>query len=76
MKFWVGYAVPAGTPIPVVERLHKEIAQALVAPEAAKRLAEMGVDAVGNSSAEASQLVSDEIDRWTAVIKAAGIKPN
>jgi tripartite-type tricarboxylate transporter receptor subunit TctC len=75
MKFWVGYSVPAGTPQPVVDRLNREIVTAVNAPETKKRLTEMGVDAVGNTTAEATQLVSDEIDRWTAVIKAAGIKP-
>ncbi len=75
MKFWVGYSVPAGTPQPVVERLNREIITAVQAPDARKRFAEMGVDAVGNTSAEATRLVNDEIDRWTAVIKAAGIKP-
>jgi hypothetical protein len=75
MKFWVGYSVPAGTPQPVVDRLNKEIVAAVHAPGAKKRFTEMGVDAVGNTTAEATQLVSDEIERWTAVIKAAGIKP-
>lgn len=75
MKFWVGYSVPAGTPQPVVERLNKEIVTAVNAPEARKRFTEMGVDAVGNTPADATKLVGDEIDRWTAVIKAAGIKP-
>lgn len=75
MKFWVGYSVPAGTPQPVVERLNREIVTAVHAPEIQKRFTEMGVDAVGNTSAEATKLVNDEIDRWTAVIKAAGIKP-
>jgi len=75
MRFWVGYSVPAGTPQPVVDRLNKEIVTAVNAPEAKKRFTEMGVDAVGNTTAEATQLVSDEIERWTAVIKAAGIKP-
>jgi len=66
--------VPAGTPQPVVERLNKEVVTAVNAPDAKKRLAEMGVDPVGNGIAEATKLVSDEIERWTAVIKAAGIK--
>lgn len=75
MKFWVGYAVPAGTPQPVVERLNKEIVAAVNAPEAKKRLTEMGADAVGNSVTDATKLVSDEIERWAAVVKNAGIKP-
>lgn len=75
MRFWVGYSAPSGTPMPVVERLNKEIVAAVHAPDAKKRFAEMGVDAVGNTTAEATQLVGDEIERWSAVIKAAGIKP-
>lgn len=74
MHFWVGYSAPAGTPQPIVERLHKEIVTAVNAPETKKRLAELGVDAVGSTPAEAGKLVNDEIDRWSAVIKAAGIK--
>ncbi len=75
MLFWVGYSVPAGAPQPVVERLNKEIVAAVNAPDAKKRFAELGLDAVGNSSADATKMVNEEIERWAAVIKAAGIKP-
>ncbi len=75
MHFWVGYAVPTGTPQAIIERLHKEIVTAVNSSDAKKRFAELGLDAVGNSPAEAAKLVNDEIDRWSAVIKAAGIKP-
>ena len=75
MLFWVGYAVPSGAPQAVVERLNREIVAAVNAPDAKKRFAELGLDAVGNTPAEASKMVSDEIDRWSAVFKAAGIKP-
>ena len=74
MKYWIGYAVPAGTPQPVVERLNKEIAAALVAPDAKQRFTDLGLEAVGNTPAQAAKLVSDEMDRWASVIKATGIK--
>jgi len=74
MNFWVGYSVPAGTPSPVVDRLNKEIVAAVNSSDAKKRFAELGLDAVGNSSADATRLVNEEIDRWAAVIKSAGIK--
>ena len=74
MQFWVGFAVPAATPLPVVERLNQAIAAVLNGAESKKRLIELGVDTVGNTPAQAAKLVSDEMDRWTAVIKAAGIK--
>lgn len=74
MNFWVGYSVPAGTPQPIVDRLNKEIVTAVNAPEAKKRFVDLGVDPVGNSPAQAAKLINEEIDRWTAVIKSAGIK--
>ncbi|HEV8519398.1 MAG TPA: tripartite tricarboxylate transporter substrate binding protein [Burkholderiales bacterium] len=74
MKFWVGYAVPAGTPQPVVERLNQAMLASLNTPDARKRFAELGLDPVGNTPAQATKLVADEMDRWTAVVKAAGIK--
>ena len=74
MLFWVGFAVPSGTPQPIVERLNKEVIAALAAPAVSKRLGDLGLDAVGNSPAQAAKLVDDEIQRWSAVIKAANIK--
>ncbi|MDB5811020.1 MAG: hypothetical protein JWN94_3142 [Betaproteobacteria bacterium] len=74
MQFWVGFALPAGTPQPVVERLNQALVAVLNGAESKKRLIDLGVDTVGNAPAQATKLVLDEMDRWTAVIKAAGIK--
>ncbi|HZN24700.1 MAG TPA: tripartite tricarboxylate transporter substrate binding protein [Burkholderiales bacterium] len=74
MLFWVGFAVPAGTPQPIIERLQKEVVIALAAPDTKKRFADMAVDGVGTTPAQAAKLVDDEIQRWSAVIKAANIK--
>ena len=74
MLFWVGFAAPAGTPQPIIERLNKEIVAALATPDTKKRLTELGLDAVGSTPAQAAKLVDEEIQRWSAVIKAANIK--
>jgi len=76
MDFWIGFAAPAGTPQPVIERLNKEIVAALAAPATRKRLAELGLEPVGSTPAQATKLVDDEIQRWGAVVKAANIKPD
>src|SRR3954462_1065463 len=55
MQFWVGYAVPAGTPQPVVERLNQAMIASLNTADAKKRFAELGVDAVGNTPAQATK---------------------
>jgi len=76
MDFWIGFAAPAGTPQPVIERLNKEIVAALAAPATKKRLAELGLEPVGSTPAQTTKLVDDEIQRWSAVVKAANIKPD
>jgi tripartite-type tricarboxylate transporter receptor subunit TctC len=74
MDFWIGFGAPAGTPQPVVDKLHKAIVDSLALPEAKKKIDEMGLTVVASSPAEATALVHREIQRWSAVIKQAGIK--
>jgi tripartite-type tricarboxylate transporter receptor subunit TctC len=71
MKFWVGFAAPAATPPAIVARLNRDIIASLALPDTKKRIDELGMDPVGNTPAEATQL--DEIARWAAVAKAANI---
>ena len=75
VSYWVGLAAPAGTPQAVVDRLNRDTVAALSRPEAKKRMADLGIEPVGNTPAEAAKLVEGEMDRWSALIKAAGIKP-
>ena len=70
---WYGLFAPAGTPAPIVARLHKEIAAALKSPEMQKRLAADGADAVGNTPAEFSAQIKSELEKWANVAKAAKI---
>ena len=74
MDFWVGFSAPAGTPQPVIDKLNKAIVDALNSADGRKRLAEQGLEPVVNSPTQASQLVTAEMQRWGAVVKAAGIK--
>jgi tripartite-type tricarboxylate transporter receptor subunit TctC len=74
MDFWVGFAAPAATPQPAIDKLNKAIAETLNSPEGRKRLAEQGLEPVANSPAQAAQHVAAEMQRWGAVVKAAGIK--
>ena len=74
MDFWVGFAAPAGTPQPVIEKLNKAFADALNGADGRKQLAEQGLEPAPNSPAQAAQLVAAEMQRWGAVVKAANIK--
>ena len=70
---WYGLFAPAGTPAPVVARLHKEIAAALKSPEMQKRMAADAAEAVGNTPAEFTEQIKSELDKWAKVAKAANI---
>jgi tripartite-type tricarboxylate transporter receptor subunit TctC len=74
MDFWVGFAAPAGTPAPIVEKLNKAMVAAVNSEEGKKKLADQGLVPVGSSPAAATKLVQDETQRWATIIKAAGIK--
>ncbi len=67
---------PAGTPNEIVARLHAEVAKALREPDVVERLAKDGADPVGNTPAEATQVISQEIVKWGKAVKDSGAKPD
>ena len=72
---WAGLSVPRGTPPAVVERLHAAAVKAVNGPMRARQEA-MGAVVVGSSPAQFQDFVRAETDKWTRVIRAAGIKPD
>src|SRR5262249_12632673 len=71
---WHGLLSPAGTPRPILERLHREIVKGLRQPDVVARLAADGTIAVGSSSQEFGAYMKSERDNWVKVIKRAGIR--
>lgn len=74
VSVWVGISVPAGTPAPIVSRLNAEFNKVLEAPDVKARLAQLGVDPVGGSSAAFTQFVKGDAERWARIVKTANIK--
>jgi len=70
---WNAFAVPAKTPPAIVARLNKEVNAALAAPEIKERLRQLGVEAQGSTPQQQAELLRDEIQRWSEVIRLAGI---
>jgi tripartite-type tricarboxylate transporter receptor subunit TctC len=66
---------PAGTPAPILARLHDATIAALVLPEVHDQLREQGAEVVGNSPAELSAYVTAEIPKWAALAHQAGVQP-
>jgi tripartite-type tricarboxylate transporter receptor subunit TctC len=72
---WFGVAAPAGTPAPIIARLHKELTAIQDSPEMKKQLSVIGADIMKMSSAEFAKHISSELAKWGRVVKDAGIKP-
>jgi tripartite-type tricarboxylate transporter receptor subunit TctC len=72
---WIGLVAPAGTPEPIIARLHKELTAAQDSPEMKKSFANEGADVVRMSSAEFGAYIATELEKWGRVVKEAGIKP-
>jgi tripartite-type tricarboxylate transporter receptor subunit TctC len=71
---WNGIFVPAGTPAPIVQRLHKEIAAILQGKEMKDDSANLGYRLGGESPEGFAAFVRSEEQKWSKVIKDANIK--
>ncbi|HYK12387.1 MAG TPA: tripartite tricarboxylate transporter substrate binding protein [Burkholderiales bacterium] len=71
---WFGVFAPAGTPRPVVDRLHGEILKALQTQDLKSRMVAMGTDVSGMGPDDFSAYVRKEIPKWANLVKAAGVK--
>jgi tripartite-type tricarboxylate transporter receptor subunit TctC len=71
---WWGIVVPAGTPAPIVERLHKAIEAAQNSPELQKQFANEGAEVIKMTSAEFGAYMVSEMNKWERVVKEGGIK--
>ena len=70
---WMGLFMPVATPPTIVQRFRDEVAKALAMSDVREKLATLGVDPSGMQPAEFYKFVAGEIERWTAVAKAANI---
>jgi tripartite-type tricarboxylate transporter receptor subunit TctC len=70
---WTALFAPAKTPPAIVARLQSEVARAVKLPDVRDGLAKLNVDPVGGSSEDLRAQVARDIEKWTAVAKAANI---
>ena len=72
---WLGIMAPAGTPKPVIDKLHREIVAIVATPEFKSAMDANGAEPLSSPSPEdfTTQL-RGEVDRYTKVVKAIGIK--
>lgn len=70
-----GMVVPAGTQQAVVNKLSAEVARIVRLPDVTQRFQRDGAEAVGSTPQEFSAFLKDEMQKWSKVIRDAGIKP-
>ena len=73
---WYGIGVPRNVPAAIVDRLNKDINASLADPKLRTRLADLGYVTFGGTPAAFKDMIEHEIDKWTKVIKFAGVKPD
>jgi tripartite-type tricarboxylate transporter receptor subunit TctC len=76
VSVWHGVYAPKGTPKPVIDRLTAALQSAIVQPDFIKRMADLGSNVVSKDKATPEGLRSHlkaEIDKWTPIIKKAGV---
>ena len=71
---WQALFAPAGTPKPIVDRLHAEILKIIQSPEMQERIKGLGMQPSVMTPEQVQVFQKAEIDKWAQVIKAANIK--
>jgi tripartite-type tricarboxylate transporter receptor subunit TctC len=70
-----GIGAPAKTPTAIIDKLNREIQAGLADPTLKKRFADLGSVPFLGSPADFGNLIAAETEKWTKVVKFAGIKP-
>ena len=73
---WIGLLAPAMTSPTIVRKLHLETVKALVLPDLRAKLADLGLEVIGNSPDEFAAAIKSEIPKWAKLIKESGLKPD
>lgn len=73
---WNGLVAPAGTPAPIIRKLHLEVVEVLAQADVRAKLAGLGLEVIGNSPDEFAAVIKSEIPKWAKLIKESGIKPD
>ena len=73
-KEWYGLVAPAGTPIPIVARLNREIVRVMHLPDINARIAEQGAEIVADSPEQFGAFIKSELAKWTRIVRETGMR--
>ena len=75
---WLAFFLPKGTPDAIVRKFNSATREAMATPWVQAKLGELGAELVAperRSPEYLQQFVASEIEKWAALIKAAGVTP-
>ena len=73
---WFGLFAPAGTPAAVMQKVQRDVAKVMGETEIKARLYVQGMTPVVNSSADFTQQIDQELERWAKVVAARKLQAN
>jgi len=71
---WLGVLAPAGTPQPIIDRLNREITAIAATADFKSLMDKNGADAISNTPEQFATMIRNEVERYTKVVKAIGVK--
>ena len=74
VMFWGGLFAPRATPAPLLERIHGEVSAVLRLPDVIARIHQLGAEPGKITSAAFARMVTEEWERWSTVVRGAGIR--
>ena len=72
---WIGLFAPAATPKPIVDKLNAEVTKILNMPDVRQKLLDLGAEPSPMPVADYAAWVQQEVNKWTKLVKEAGIQP-
>ena len=72
---WYGVLAPAGTPRAIIDKLNRTLRSTLALEDMKQKFDAQGVEPLASTPAEFSSYLKTETEKWTKVVRAAGIPP-
>jgi len=71
---WYALLAPAGTPTPIIARIHTVLSTALARPETLRNYVDQGQRVLNLPPAESTAFIRAEVDKWAEVVRSAGMR--
>ncbi len=70
----IGIIGPSGMPPALLQKISADIGQVVRSAEVVSRMQQLGMEPVGSTSDQYTAQIRQDIDKWAAIVKSAGIK--